>query len=381
MTVARSRWAGALGALCSVVAARALAAQVVGSVDLGASTVRYDGFLASGAASVSPALLLEHPRSALSARGTYLVFESGNTSLQGNLTGSVFLPRAGSWRGEVHAAAGASRYADFASFWHALGSIRVHLLGRPTSAWVDGSVGRTSYGRAPRPVVAVAAGAWTRRFGVVWTLSASHSRVGDTVYTDIGTLARGRRGGLEVEGTLAARLWSQGGGHGVFGEASAVVNLSELAGIVVAGGRYPTDPVRGSISGRYFTAAVRLRTLAPRRPPPPRLPVPAYAVAGPAGSVASAVAWLEVSPAANGGVRLVVQSLDAFSVEIAGDFTDWQPVALARAGPSRWEAVITVSPGLHRINVRLDGGPWIVPAGATRAADDFGGEIGIFVVP
>jgi hypothetical protein len=368
-------------AVCSVVATRALAAQVVGTVDLGVSTVRYDDFLPSGAASVSPAFVLERPRSTLTARGTYLVYESGNRTVQGSLAGSAFLPSAGAWRGEIWASAGGSRYAHFASFSHALGGARVHLLRGRTSAWLDASAGRTSYGHAPRPVAALAAGLWIRRFGAILTLSASHSRVGDTAYTDIGTLARGRRGRLEFEGAIAARLWSRGGGRGVFGEASTVLKLSERAGVVVAGGRYPTDPVRGSISGRYLTAGVRLRTLLPNRTPAQPPPVSVYATSASNGASAPGVALLEIGPTMDGPFRFVVHAPNARSVEIAGDFTDWQPVALVRGGPARWQTTLAIPRGVHWINVRLDRGSWIVPAGVTSATDDYGSEVGIFVVP
>lgn len=383
MTAPRPRWGALCGAAYSVVAVRALSAQVAGSVDLGVSTVRYDDFLPSGAVSVSPALVLQRPRSTLSVRGTYLAFESGNTSVQGGLAGSAFTPAAGRWRGELWAAAGGSRYADFASFWHALGGVRAHFLAGRTSAWVGGSVGRTSFAAAPRPAVAVAAGLWTRRFGTTLTLSASRTRVGDTTYTDVGTLARTRRGRLELETALAARLWSRDGGRGVFGEASAVHNLSPRTALVLAAGRYPTDPIRGSIAGRYLTAGLRLRSLVQRRRAPRPAPVPVFAAAGSDASAPgeAAAAWLEIHPDAGGVVRLVILTPHAVSVEVAGDFTDWQPVPLRRVDPSRWETALRIARGVHRINVRLGGGAWIVPAGATPAADDYGGEIGMFVVP
>jgi hypothetical protein len=382
VSVPRPRWTAPFAAVCPLLVARALATQVTGTVDLGVSTVRYDDFLPSGAASVSPAFVLERPRGTLSARGTYLVFESGNTNLQGSVAGSAFLSSAGRWRGEVWGSGGGSRYAEFVSFWHALGGVRVHLLRGGASAWLDASAGRTSYGHRPRPVAALAAGLWTRRLGPMLTLSASHSRVGDTAYTDIGTLARGSRASFEFEGALAARLWSRGGGRGVFGEASAVFALSQRAGIVIAGGRYPTDPIRGSIAGRYLTAGLRLRTLLPRRtPPPPVVPMPVYATAGSSGFSPHTATWLEIGPTTDGPLLLVVHASHARSVEVTGDFTDWQPVALERAGPTRWQTTLAISSGLHRINVRLDGGPWIVPGGTTRAADDYDGEIGIIVVP
>jgi hypothetical protein len=43
--------------------------------------------------------------------------------------------------------------------------------------------------------------------------------------------------------------------------------------------------------------------------------------------------------------------------------------------------VVRIPKGIHRIAVRVDGGPWTAPAGARRADDDYGGEVGIFVVP
>jgi len=383
VTARRPRWAALRGAVYAVVAARALSAQVAGTADLGVSTVRYDGFLPAGAASLSSAFVLKRPRSTLSARGGYLVFESGNTSMHAGLAGSAFTHATGRWRGEFWATAGGSRYADFASFWHALGGVRVHFLAGRGSVWIDGSAGRTSFGRAPRPAAAVAAGLWTRRDSATLTLSTSRTRVGDTVYSDVGALARGRRGRLELEGALAARLWSRGGGRGVFGEASAVFDLSERAALVLAGGRYPTDPIRGSISGRYFTAGLRLRSLLARRPASPPAPVPVHAAGGSYSSSSDerAAAWLEIHPESDGVVRFVILAPQATSVELAGDFTDWRPVALRRVDSSRWEALLPIARGVHRINARLGRGPWIVPVGATRTADDYGGETGMFVVP
>jgi len=80
-------------------------------------------------------------------------------------------------------------------------------------------------------------------------------------------------------------------------------------------------------------------------------------------------------------VRLLVHVADATQVEVVGDFTDWQPLALRPAGGGLWEVVLPLTSGVHRIDIRIDGAAWIVPAGTTRAPDDYGGEVGIFVVP
>src|SRR5438876_159575 len=116
---ARHAWAASLAAATSLLAARASAAQTTGTVDVGVSTVRYDGFLRSGAASLTPTLTWERPGGAVTARGTYLRFESGRRCLQGLVAASLFtppglLPRR--WRGALALSVGGSCYANFASF-------------------------------------------------------------------------------------------------------------------------------------------------------------------------------------------------------------------------------------------------------------------------
>jgi hypothetical protein len=36
---------------------------------------------------------------------------------------------------------------------------------------------------------------------------------------------------------------------------------------------------------------------------------------------------------------------------------------------------------MYRFNVRLDRGPWSVPAGVPAADDEFGSSVGVLVVP
>ena len=156
--------------------------------------------------------------------------------------------------------------------------------------------------------------------------------------------------------------------------------LGERTALFVSGGRYPTDPVSGSVAGRYASAGLRLRTALPRpraiRDPLPLSRSPANGDGG-----AGVTARLEVQPAPDGTVRVVVHAPAAASVEVAGDFTDWQPVTLRRVGEDIWEEVLRIPSGVHRINVRVDGGRWTAPAGMARAQDEFGGEVGIVAVP
>ena len=380
---ARHAWAASLAAATSLLAARASAAQTTGTVDVGVSTVRYDGFLRSGAASLTPTLTWERPGGAVTARGTYLRFESGRRSLQGLFAASLFtpsglLPRR--WGGALSLSAGGSSYANFASFWHATAEARLHFVAAGRGAWIGGTGGRTSYGRAARPVAVAGVGVWARRSWVTVALSATRSIVGDTAYSDVGSTLHASRGSVELDASLAARVSSRGAGHGVYGEASTVLTLGERTALFVSGGRYPTDPVSGGVAGRYVSAGLRLRT-ALVRPRVRRDPQPLGRPPASGDGEAGFAARLELQPAFDGTFRVVLYALARATVEVAGDFTDWQPVALRRAGEDTWECWLRIPSGIHRINVRIDGGRWTAPAGTTRASDEFGGEVGTVAVP
>jgi hypothetical protein len=42
---------------------------------------------------------------------------------------------------------------------------------------------------------------------------------------------------------------------------------------------------------------------------------------------------------------------------------------------------VAIARGVHQINLRIDGGAWIVPTGTTRITGDYGDAVGTFVVP
>jgi len=264
---ARPVCAACVTAAFSLLATRAAVAQATGNVDVAVSTVRYDGFLPSGAASLTPAVSWERPGATITARGTYLRFESGRRSLHGILAASVLTPRPllpAPWRGELTVSSGGSSYASFASFWHATGEIRLHYLAEGRGVWVGGTGGRTSYGRSPRPVAVAALGAWSRRATLTVGASASRSFVGDTAYTDLTSRMHIVRGTVAVDASVGDRMSSRGGGHGVFGDGSVTLTLGERTAIFLSGGRYPTDAISGTVSGRYLSAGIRLRTVTPR---------------------------------------------------------------------------------------------------------------------
>jgi hypothetical protein len=357
-----------------------LSSQLTGAVDLTAADVHYDGFLPSFAASLSPAARWQQGLFTLDARATLLRFESGNTSSQGLVAVSVFTPSIGRWRGELAATAGANRYEQFARYHDALAAARVHFLVPGGGAWIGATVGRTAFGSVARPVRAATLAVWTVRRDATFTASLTATRVGDTTYSDLSALGEWTRGNVILDGALGARVWSRFAGRGLYGEVIAVITLRPALALVFGGGRYATDPTRGSISGRYASAGFRIVGLRPPRPErfDPSVLLKSFRHDAAAADPPAAPASIEFTNAA-GNCTFVVHAA-ATRVEIASDVSGWHAVLLAPAGADTWTVTLAVTPGLHRLNVRLDGGDWLVPGGLAPVADEFGGSVGLFVV-
>ncbi len=71
---------------------------------------------------------------------------------------------------------------------------------------------------------------------------------------------------------------------------------------------------------------------------------------------------------------------DAKRVEVAGDVTNWDAVEMKRVHTRLFVLTLRAAPGVHQVALRLDGGPWRVPAGLARVTDEFGGVAGILVL-
>jgi 1,4-alpha-glucan branching enzyme len=79
-------------------------------------------------------------------------------------------------------------------------------------------------------------------------------------------------------------------------------------------------------------------------------------------------------------VRLRVEApRSAARVEVLGDFTLWEPVAMTRTG-DHWEVELHVGPGAHHYGYLADG-EWYVPEDEpTRVPDEWGRMSAILVV-
>jgi hypothetical protein len=370
-------------AAARVAAATPCVAQTDLRLDAAMAYVKYDGYIGSGAAVVSPAVAWHSPRTNVAARGTFLLFETGHTSLDGLLSASTFSPPLGPLRVEGAAEAGGSAYSGYsgtARFAHALGDLRVHLIGGRWGLFAGALAGGLSSPDANGSASGVSAGLWARGPASALEITWTHVAVLHMDYGDLQGRARWQTGPVAIEANAGTRAASAGIGAGAYGDLSATLRVSERVDVVVAAGSYPSDPVRGTIPGRYLTAGVRLATgalarraepLAVAAPPPP--------------SPSAASPWLAGARVAieqlGGRPALVVYADNDHRVELSGDFTDWQPVALASDGPGRYRLAAPLTAGMWRFNVRLDGGPWGVPQGAALEADEFGGSVGVLVVP
>lgn len=79
-------------------------------------------------------------------------------------------------------------------------------------------------------------------------------------------------------------------------------------------------------------------------------------------------------------VLLLIDAPRAESVELMGDATQWVVTSMQRNRNGRWRAELKLTPGMHRITVRADGGRWIAPPGLPVSDDDYGGPVGMIVV-
>jgi len=82
----------------------------------------------------------------------------------------------------------------------------------------------------------------------------------------------------------------------------------------------------------------------------------------------------------NGRTLVRVKCTDASLVEITGDFTDWTPLALVATGGGWWRSSVTIPPGLHQVQIRIDGGEWHAPPGLPRVNGAFAGVAGALLV-
>ncbi len=201
-------------------------------------------------------------------------------------------------------------------------------------------------------------------------LSSDIIHAGDATYTDATVHTLWQPGArIQTQLTAGMRTGTNIGGRRRWADISGVVPLAGRSALVVSAGAVPPDPEQAALGARYTTVALRVPLgIASRhvRPVSPHRGV---------------VSGTVISDLHADGSRTMSITLPAGqTVEIMGDFTDWRPVAMMRAPNGGWSVRVVLAPGSHRVNIRVDAGPWRVPPDLPVAPDDFGGLVGLLVI-
>lgn len=324
------------------------------------------------------------------------LFSAGAT-FAGDSTSAAQAGLAAAWRasersawqtegGMTVAAFGASILSRGGSF---SGFLRERLSVDAGGAWVGGAFGGTSRDDLASHSTSIELGGWWRLGDFEASESVSRVRSGDLALleaagiflqnnavaydlTDLATDLRYQHGPIVLDATETFRSGSRATStsQNAF-YVTAVWTFTPRYSFVVGTGRALADPIRGVPDMQITSASVRV-ALVPPRPP---------SASAAAENEAKGVAFATLTPKSSGAlltVRIVTD--DTSRVELAGTFSDWKSVPLTRTSAG-WEAEIALSPGRHRVAIRVNGGPWQAPRGTAPVKDDFGGEAGLIVVP
>ncbi|NIR44889.1 MAG: hypothetical protein GWN99_11335 [Gemmatimonadetes bacterium] len=389
-------WCGAFLALLLVpAAAESGRSQVRVSLGAGAGREYRDS-------ETSAAALLVQPRLSLIWGGTALDFEGGLARFGGGELTARASGTAG-WQALGNRFLGLQLGLDAEGAWYEerggngllLGTARISLSNERAGAWLGGGVGAADAGSGFSGLRALEVGGRIEVGGVSVGLSAGQrafqrrvTTIRDSVlvlppdtvvpigrfevtestphsYAD-GELTLGwSRGPVSLELAIGGRVGNSLVPTERWARVDGFVTLAPTVMAVFSAGRTPGRPERGLSSQPHFLLGLNLavpgrhRAAAPPTPPRPGLQVISHP----------------------SGARVIRIPIDgARRVELMGDFTNWRPLEMEPAGPGFWRLKLHLEPGLYRINIRVDGGPWIVPPGLTPVPDEFSGAVGQLVI-
>jgi hypothetical protein len=169
------------------------------------------------------------------------------------------------------------------------------------------------------------------------------------------------RGRLFAELSAGARVQTGGHRRQLWATLDAGVRLHPRLAVAVTVGSSPAFGALELPSGGVAALSFRIT---PPGGAEPRRPASSF----------------RAEPRADGARALRVCLPAAKRVELQGDATWWEPMPLTRRDGCWWEIVLRAAAGLHRIALRVDGGPWGAPPGLPAIDDGFGGEVGVLVI-
>ncbi len=342
-------------------------AQTEGSLGLGVGTVRYSGGSSFSAAAASPAFQIVSPSVYVGGTGALSALPHGVWAAQGR--GDLWAATAG--RGapqfavSLNAAASSRSDGVAAAGGYAVGEV-VFAAGRTGAALGAGAVAGVIEREPSVSSLRLRARAWSQAGATQLALSVEPTRFVGAWYTDVSASATVDGG----SGPVTASVWVAARVSGTYGSkaaASAALQYYVTPTISLEGGvgSYLNDPFQNLPRAGYVSAGLRFHS-APRRLAAPPAAAPALAPLIAARRGDSAVVRFRMP-----GAR---------SLAIAGDWTNWQPVALRGLGGDIWEGAFALAPGTYHFNLLVDGTEWVVPGGVAAVSDGMGGLVAVLTV-
>lgn len=395
LTRGRASARAALRSSALVLAATSVAAQPVRTRNASYSAVEYDDGRYSSALTVDQSLFLTRERSSTLANAVFSIFDDGRWSMQGNINGTkytrpisipeltlpfapdYYIPFFRAMRGEVTLQATGSAQQGLMPTMHLLPQARVHFLDLQRGLWAGGGFARTFDGELWRTTLLGDVGGWLRRGGTVVSVSAQPQQLqnGDLL-SDLAASVERTLGKVSLSSSLGYRFGQSNRVEVGWVSLGATFPINQRLLATVSVGNYPTDLLQQLPGARFVALSIRLptRTTFQRRDDPVVAPMRS---SDPADGIVLRVAAVDSSRSAQ-VVRVRAPASDR--VELMADFTEWEPVSLVRTPAGVWEITLPVKPGPHRLNVRLDGGDWVVPTNLARVTDEFGSVVGLLNV-
>jgi hypothetical protein len=350
----------------------AFAQRAGASIDLGALNMRYADSVKANAVALTPAAWTESLHTSFGASGTFSQFIDGGWSAQGDAAGSLYTPRYSLFLGEVEGDAGGSTHKDGVRTGRVLASARVHVANDYRGIWIGGGAGNGYDGAEWRSILQGEAAAWARFNAATAFLSVTPVSIADSVrYTDAQLSGSLNFPLFEIVATGGVRSGSRSRS---WGSASVTAWIASRVAIVGSAGTYPVDLTQGFPGGRF--ASLSLRIGARRFPPSASSVSDVDEISG----ASRRPARFESRPLAGGTREIRIYIANAEAVELMGDFTSWRSVRLENAGSGWWMGSFRVPSGIHELNIRINGGRWIVPPGLESRRDELGGAVGILIV-
>jgi hypothetical protein len=367
--------------LCAFVARAPLFAQWGFAADAGVSHLRQAGIPESNAQTLGATLDGAGDRSAFRTSLLATRATSDSWTGQGLVVGSIVGPNAGMARWQLDAAASTFGETRASPTTSAEFAARARMGSAMRGGAIGGGIGTIAHGAVRNPLYRAQGDGW-------WTVDNERVVAGVSLtrtrplidfpanvvlsspiisYVDVGANWRHDAGGLSlgagggVRGQNGASRSTSG-----WGVLDAAAWVAPRVAVVAGAGRTLDDVARGVPHATFVSVALRVSaqphtTLFARR----------AAMTGPRIIAERLTDELR---------RIDVRADSASRVDIMGDFTNWAPVALDRV-EGNWRLERAIPPGSHRLAIRIDGGPWIVPVNLPRVEDDVAGVVGIITIP